>query len=552
MGAVGNVVVGLTFFILLLALIASAVAEAIGGVFQLRAGMLDRTLRAVLTGIWPTSRKELTLPPSDPTVAAFLTDPRASIGYPGKFGKSKRPSYLPTDRFVDLVFAHYLRPGDPHPLEIDTRIAALEDSGIGGVLQRLWADAAGDVDVLRDKIGSFYDATMSRCSGGYRRRTRWMLFAIGVALAVGLNVNVFTTGRLLWSNQALSSALTNAASQQAPPSATSDVAANVATALSAYRQAADSGLPFGWGNDAQPHAATEWAAAVFGWLLIAGAVSFGAPFWFDVLGRFVNVRISGTPPDKQAGAGREPVPGRAARITVPMNERPAFDVHPLGAGSATTAFDPTKHGFHFDNDFVNSYRLPFGGDAITTYGRCGGMVYACLDLYRVDQPVPAQTDVPIDGTPLADYLMERLVDSWLNPSATRFVTWTPKNDATLAALTSVEIETVCATLDTGQPAPMGLIGGRDLAGIGHNHQVLAIGYRRYGDGTTEIDTYDNNYHDVVTTLTYRPGAYGLTSSRRALPWRGAFAHSYSAKEPPNELGVVVDVRGIAAAGTTPT
>lgn len=37
---------------------------------------------------------------------------------------------------------------------------------------------------------------------------------------------------------------------------------------------------------------------MIGWIITAGALSFGAPFWFDILKKFVNVRSSGIKPEK--------------------------------------------------------------------------------------------------------------------------------------------------------------------------------------------------------------------------------------------------------------
>jgi hypothetical protein len=37
---------------------------------------------------------------------------------------------------------------------------------------------------------------------------------------------------------------------------------------------------------------------ILGWLLTAGALSLGAPFWFDVLSKFINIRGSGDKPDR--------------------------------------------------------------------------------------------------------------------------------------------------------------------------------------------------------------------------------------------------------------
>jgi hypothetical protein len=46
-----------------------------------------------------------------------------------------------------------------------------------------------------------------------------------------------------------------------------------------------------------PSKAGGWALKVFGLLLSALAVSLGAPFWFDTLSKFMNVRGAGKVPD---------------------------------------------------------------------------------------------------------------------------------------------------------------------------------------------------------------------------------------------------------------
>jgi hypothetical protein len=46
-----------------------------------------------------------------------------------------------------------------------------------------------------------------------------------------------------------------------------------------------------------------------GWLITAFAVSLGAPFWFDLLNKFVNVRASGKAPEEEPKSPKEvPVP----------------------------------------------------------------------------------------------------------------------------------------------------------------------------------------------------------------------------------------------------
>jgi hypothetical protein len=42
---------------------------------------------------------------------------------------------------------------------------------------------------------------------------------------------------------------------------------------------------------------------VFGLLLTVLALSLGAPFWFDMLNKIINIRSSGPPPVKSDGSG---------------------------------------------------------------------------------------------------------------------------------------------------------------------------------------------------------------------------------------------------------
>ncbi len=63
-------------------------------------------------------------------------------------------------------------------------------------------------------------------------------------------------------------------------------------------------LPIGWSDRAagpplSPLSATGWVwgSRVVGWLLTALAVSLGAPFWFDLLNKLVNIRHGMSKPE---------------------------------------------------------------------------------------------------------------------------------------------------------------------------------------------------------------------------------------------------------------
>lgn len=51
----------------------------------------------------------------------------------------------------------------------------------------------------------------------------------------------------------------------------------------------------GWFNGEQIKTQNGWLQAIFGWLMTGVAVAMGAPFWFDILGKLINVRNAGKP-----------------------------------------------------------------------------------------------------------------------------------------------------------------------------------------------------------------------------------------------------------------
>jgi hypothetical protein len=220
----------------------------------------------------------------------------------------------------------------------------------------------------------------------------------------------------------------------------------------------------------------------------------------------------------------------------------------------TTTFDPVIHGFRFANRFRNNIaRLP-NGATIRTSGRCGGMAFASLDIFHAGQAAPRhdwtgfERDVPPDGTPLADYLFRRLMDSFIEPSAVRFLAWTLlPDDRTfifkgVTAWTADEIPRIRHSIDAGQPVALGLVGASHVKDIGKlNHQAVAIGYTVVPGGV-DLAVYDNNTPNTTVTLSWRRGVDGVRANNRKAPWRGLFAHAYAPKVPPKAIWDAPPVR----------
>jgi hypothetical protein len=139
-----------------------------------------------------------------------------------------------------------------------------------------------------------------------------------------LNIDTVRILRELMTNKAKREAVVAIATnyaKQAPP-ATSDVEQQIATANSELGML---GLPLGWPPCAKcdqrkiklfDHCWQQcWVRnvghagglTIFGWLLTAFAVCLGAPFWFDVLNKFIVVRSTVKPKEKSGTeAPKEP------------------------------------------------------------------------------------------------------------------------------------------------------------------------------------------------------------------------------------------------------
>jgi hypothetical protein len=181
----------------------------------------------------------------------------------------------------------------------------------------------------RGNVEAWFDNSMQRLSGAYKRRVQLYAFMIGLMVALVANVDSVAILRTLWSDQGVRSALTVQAQQtiQAGQGAAGEQTADqILNLLGALR------LPLGWtlitaaqdiADDTRcsdfygsfyrartcfypasydtataVYRATVWQT-VFGILLTAIATLQGSPFWFGVLSKIVNLRASTPPPAAQ-------------------------------------------------------------------------------------------------------------------------------------------------------------------------------------------------------------------------------------------------------------
>ena len=156
---------------------------------------------------------------------------------------------------------------------------------------------------------------MDRVGGWYKRWTQKILLVIAVSIVFAANADTFTLANRLMRDNALRASIVNAAEQSIQTNA-----ANPANDLQARQNLLEDAkkltLPLGWvcaegdpykcDQVPSPRDITGWVLKVIGLLISAFAVSMGAPFWFDTLSKFVNLRGAGTPPGETKKSAPQP------------------------------------------------------------------------------------------------------------------------------------------------------------------------------------------------------------------------------------------------------
>jgi hypothetical protein len=167
-------------------------------------------------------------------------------------------------------------------------------------------DAAGNNAVkLKKSLEDWYDSAMDRVSGWYKYRTQKILFAIGLVLAVAMNVDAINILKQLSKDAALRQSIVAAAGNAKQPGSsgtTETLKSQIHDAQTEVDGVNNLGIPVGWNHvpDILKTGTWHWhyLNILLGWLVTALAVSLGAPFWFDMLNKIMVVRSTVKPREK--------------------------------------------------------------------------------------------------------------------------------------------------------------------------------------------------------------------------------------------------------------
>ena len=260
-----------------------------------------------------------------PTTKTGRLPKMTATGEAGRLWAQRRslPAYISGDSFaeavIDLVVPNAA--GRTTMETIAQNVSRLPaELPLKSSLQALIKNAEGDVSRFRTAVERWYDDHMDRVSGWYKLNAAKITLAVGGILIVLLNINALTIGRTLYTESAVSAAVSTVAARGTNCPASQDPQACLAKLQAQLSAAATAGLPIGWGTVRDymaPGARCNWmdqrglfsrhgnsfwqlVLVLAGFLIMIIAIVPGAQFWFGLLSRVGTLRAAGPKP---AGAG---------------------------------------------------------------------------------------------------------------------------------------------------------------------------------------------------------------------------------------------------------
>ncbi|MDX1910649.1 MAG: hypothetical protein SFV22_04140 [Saprospiraceae bacterium] len=310
--------IGLILMYSMLSLLSSTIKEIGAGVLALRGKMLDKALRRLLdtqSGATTQQGNATGTPPVtlyDQFKSHALFDhlkPNSIFGGVS----SDMPSYLSGKTFASIL----LQILDGSTVAgLQGAIANLPEGKLKSFLQQTLTEAGNDIQKFKDQLELWYDTTMDRVTGWYKRQAQVILMGIGLVIAIGFNADTFSVYEKVSTDPIAQKAVLDAAQAyidqglMMPDTIRPDSVEEQIQALYIKTQdiinnnlsEVDSPLGLGW-TDAEYQA--FWAECgrtrafwekIIGFMVTALAISLGAPFWFDLLKRVTNLRNAGLPP----------------------------------------------------------------------------------------------------------------------------------------------------------------------------------------------------------------------------------------------------------------
>jgi hypothetical protein len=297
--AILDVAIGLISIFLFLSLIGTAINEWVSGILRMRARSLEEGIRNILND-----------PDGKGLAKAVYDHPLISSLARGR-GK---PSYIPSRLFA-LTLMDIIAPTDPQKgsktiNQMRGGVEKIEDEGLRKNILIALDEAGDNIHEARQNIEKWFDDGMERVSGWYKRKIQWITLGYAFLITIFLNVDTLAVTNALYRDSTVRAGMVAAAQEMVKqPTGDTSTKKTEETIKEVKAEFEQIKLPIGWDIAAKPEPPSktpvcDWIVRICGWIITAFAVTLGAPFWFDVLSKFINIRSAGIKP-KLSGEKKE-------------------------------------------------------------------------------------------------------------------------------------------------------------------------------------------------------------------------------------------------------
>ncbi|MEO7085821.1 MAG: hypothetical protein ABI442_09625 [Gemmatimonadaceae bacterium] len=331
-----DVAIGLILVYLILSLACTALRELFEVFLKNRAGFLHQGITELL---------------HDPALTKDLYEhPLINSLYHSPYEAAKKardlPSYIPSRSFALAVLDMAARGRDSSSASaaglgapvmsiatIRQNISLIGNSKVQRVILSAIDTSEGELENVQLAIETWFNSSMDRVSGWYKRRSQLILIVLGIAIAGIVNVDTMRLALSFYadpSQRQAAVAMAGSVLKEPPAGVTQPVpgapavATNPAEVASLWTHLDSLSLPIGWPDPG------FGLMRLFGWLLTGLAVSLGAPFWFDLLGKVMTVR-STLKPKSTSSSDAPPKSGDSNVTIVSPAAAPAAVAIPVGA-----------------------------------------------------------------------------------------------------------------------------------------------------------------------------------------------------------------------------
>lgn len=315
LGNLTDVLIGLALVFMMVSLFASTVTEAMASFLGWRAKTFMNGLRELLNDPELNGLAQAVLNHAAVNPRGSGTDLSKSID------RGEIPSYVAPRQFANALLDVIQNPPSARPpvhLSIDSAIAAIPDTQLKMFFEGIYDRASGDIKQIHSEITDWFETAMDRVSGVYKRHVQLVSFCVAFVASLLFNIDALHIAAMVWEHPEIIASMQPYIEPAKPAEPCKYESGSRYMAMDKYpeytlkcnkenhdlqliEQSEKEGL-IGWplidkhNEDDAGKVLQRAVLKCLGWFITAIAAIFGAPFWFDLLQRFVRLRGTGKPP----------------------------------------------------------------------------------------------------------------------------------------------------------------------------------------------------------------------------------------------------------------